>query len=268
MSEKIAKEGKTGSNSNGGYSAPIVYKAFAMLQEVAQNPGSLGISDLSRLLNMNKSTVFGVTQALLDLGALRQDGTNKKFKLGPALIQLGNQSLAGISLRSLARPFMVKLAEEFKETVFLGRIDEYGITIIEKAESPADLKVSAPVGARIPFFAAAVAKTFLASLDEPQQRQILQERTLPKFTDKSITDEEEYVAELKRVREAGFATDFEEYIHGVHAVSVPLLDARGWLIAAIWVVGFSTAFPEEKMLKVAAAAKVAVEEIRSMMEGS
>lgn len=263
MSEQRVKESK-----GSGYSAPIVYKAFAVLKEVAKDPGSLGISDLSRVLNMNKSTLFGVTQALLDLGALRQDGTNKKFKLGPALIQLGNQSLAGISLRSLARPFMVKLAEEFMQTVFLGRIDEYGITIIEKAESPADLKVSAPVGARIPFFAAAVAKTFLASFDEFQQRRILQERTIPKFTEKSITDEDEYVAELKRVRAAGFATDFEEYIHGVHAVSVPLLDARGWLIAAIWVVGFSTAFPEEKMLKVAAAAKAAVKEISSMMEGS
>lgn len=266
MNERIVKEGHSNGNSN-AYSAPIVYKAFAVLQEVAKTPGSLGISDLSRVLNINKSTVFGVTQALLDLGALRQDGASKKFRLGPALIQLGNQSLAGISLRSLARPFMLKLAEEFEQTVFLGRFDEYGITIIEKAESPVELKVSAPVGARIPFFAGAAAKSFLASLDKPQQRRILQERTLPKFTDKSITDEDEYLVELERVREAGFATDFEEYIHGVHAVSVPLLDARGWLVAAIWIVGFSSSFQREKMFRAAEAAKAGIEEISSMMEG-
>lgn len=263
MSERVLKEG----NSSNGYSAPIVYKAFAVLQEVAKAPGSLGVSDLSRSLNINKSTVFGVTQALLDIGALRQDGSSKKFRLGPTLIQLGNQSLAGISLRSLARPFMLKLAEDFEQTVFLGRFDEYGITIIEKAESPVELKVSAPVGARIPFFAGAAAKSFLASLDEHQQRRILQERTIPRFTDKSITDEEEYLEELKRVRAVGFATDFEEYIHGVHAVSVPLLDARGWLVAAIWIVGFSTSFPEEKMLRAAEAAKAAIKEISLVMEG-
>ena len=249
-----------------GYSAPIVYKAFVVLQEVSKSPGSLGVSDLSRLLNMNKSTVFGIAQALLDLGALRQDPATKKFRLGPALIQLGNQSLAGISLRSLARPLMEKLAQDFEETVFLGRFDEYGITIIEKADSPAELRVSAPVGARIPFFAGAAAKAFLASLDEAAQKRILSERILPKFTDKSITDQTEYLAELKRVRERGYATDFEEYIHGVNAVSVPLLDVRGWLVAAIWIVGFSASFTAEKMLKAAEEAKKVALKIAEFMD--
>lgn len=252
--------GAVPAKESSGYSAPIIYKAFAILQEVSKDQGNLGISDLSRLLNINKSTVYGIIQAFLDLGVLRQD-ESKKYRLGPTLNQLGNQSLVGISLRALARPYMTKIAHEFGQTVFLVRFDEYGITIIESAESPLELKFTAPVGTRIPFFAGAPPKAFLLYLEEQVQLRILQERTLPKFTDKSILDEEVYMAELKKSRHQGYATDFGEYMEGVNAISVPLSDTRGILLAALWIVGLSSSFNEQKMQEVAMAAKEAAAKI-------
>ncbi len=247
------------------YSAPMVYKSFTILKEVAKAQGTLGVSDISRLLNFNKSTVYGVTQAFLDLGVLRQDESTKKFRLGPALVQLSNQSLGAVSIRSIARSFMNKLAHDFEGTVFLGRFDEYGITIVEKADSPLDLKISAPVGTRLSFFAGSPAKSFLASLNETSQRRIITERTLPKFTEKTIIDVEEYLAELKQVHKQGYATDFEEYMHGVNAVSVPIIDKRGLLLAAIWIVGFSNSLTNEKILLAAEAAKEVSREISELV---
>lgn len=243
-----------------GYSAPILYKAFAILQEVAKEQGKLGISDLFRLLNINKSTVYGIIQAFLDLGVLRQD-ESKKYRLGPTLNQLANQSLVGISLRALARPYMTKIAHEFGQTVFLVRFDEYGITIVESAESPLKLKFTAPVGTRIPFFAGSPPKAFLANLEEQAQLRIIRERTLPKFTDKSIMNVDVYVAELKKSRQQGYATDFSEYMEGVNSVSVPLSDAQGIILAALWIVGLGNSFSEQKMREVAIAAMEAAERI-------
>ena len=76
------------------YSAPIIYKAFAILEEIAANRNGLGISDLARRLNMSKGTVHGIIKALLDLGVVTQ-GSLKKFSLGPALIKLGSLAMAG-----------------------------------------------------------------------------------------------------------------------------------------------------------------------------
>ncbi|MFZ5646746.1 MAG: IclR family transcriptional regulator [Bacillota bacterium] len=230
-----------------GYSAPLVYKVFAILQEIAGSDSELGISEISRRLNISKSTVYGITQALTELGVIMQDPGTKKFRLGPTLIKLGSRALAGIDIRSVARPIMEELSERFRETIFLGTFDEKGITIIEKAESPAELKISAPVGTRIPVFAGAAGKVFLSGLKEQAVRNILSQKPIPAFTENTVTDPENYIGELRAVRREGYATDHEEYIRGVNAICVPVLDPLGKHLAAMWMVGFVHSFSGEKM---------------------
>lgn len=249
-----------------GYNAPIVYKAFAVLEEVARAQSEMGIIDLARRLDISKSTIYGIIRALTDLDVLRMDAETKKFKLGPTLVHLGNQALAGVDLRSIVRPFMDELCQEFNETVFLGTYHDYNITIIEKADRPQELKISAPVGTRIPIFAGAAGKVFLAGLKEGALGRILKERSLPNYTENSITDPQEYWKELEKVRHQGYATDFEEYIQGVNAVSVPLLDTWGWPVAALWMVGFSHSFTREKVEKASLAAAGVAARLKEMLK--
>ena len=197
---------------NTGYNAPILYRTFDILEKIADSPSELGISDLARSLTIPKSTVYGIIQALLDIGAIRQDGKTNKFMLGPTLVRLGNQALAGVNLRTTARPFMEKLSEDFNVTVFMGVFDEHGITIIERADSPQEFKISAPIGARIPVFAGASGKVFLASMRKKMLDTLLKERSIPRFTETSITDPSQYRQELEKVRREGYASDFEEYM--------------------------------------------------------
>ena len=228
-----------------GYSAPILYKAFDMLKEIAGSPEKKGISDLARELNMSKGTLYGIAQAFLDLGVITQN-TSKKFSLGPTLVELGTRAFAGDDLRVLLRPAMEDLFHEFKETVFLGVSDGEKITIIEKVDSPSGLKLSAPVGSRIPLVAGAAGKVILASFSDQELTRILRD-PLPGFTDNSITDKSEYIEEIKKVREQGYATDFEEYIQGVNAVCAPVTGIYGQATAAIWMVGFSNTLDRKKV---------------------
>lgn len=229
------------------YSAPILYKAFAVLDEIGADQQKMGISDLARKLNMSKGTLHGITQAFLDLGVITQD-SNKKFSLGPSLIELGNKALAGDDLRVLLRPFLEELYDQFKETVFLGTSDGEKITIIEKVESASGLKISAPVGTRIPLIAGAAGKVFLSALSDQGLQGVLRDY-LPEFTEKSITDRTEFIAEIKKVREQGYSTDFGEYIQGVNAVCVPIKDIYGQTKAAIWMVGFSNTLNKDKIYR-------------------
>ena len=244
--KKIEKLAEKKENS-AGYNAPLIYKAFALLEEVATNQSEQGISDLSRKLNISKSTIFGITQALLDLGVLRQDSVSKKFSLGPTLIKLGHKALTGADLRSIVLPYMDVLSQKYKETVFLGTFDETGITIIEKSDSPAALKITSPVGTRIPMYAGAAGKVFLSSLPEPALQKIFKTKPLPRYTENSITDFGEYRKELQKVRESSVATDFEEYLRGVNAICVPILRDPMDPVGAIWMVGFSYSFTGEKL---------------------
>lgn len=250
-----------------GYSAPLVYKVFAILQEIAGSDYEMGISDLSRRLNISKSTVYGITQALSDLGAVIQDPGTKKFRLGPTLIRLGSRALAGIDIRSVARPIMEELSGRFKETIFLGTFDIKGITIIEKSESPAELKISAPVGTRIPVFAGAAGKVFLSGLTDQSVKNILSQKPIPGFTGNTVTDPEKYFEELLTVRLKGYATDYEEYIRGVNAICVPVTDPLGKHLAAMWMVGFVHSFGGEKMSQAIEATMEAAVRIGHMLGG-
>lgn len=245
--------------NNSTYKAPILYKAFAILEEVASSQEELGISDLSRRLDISKSTVYGITNALTELGALRYNEEKKKYRLGPTLLQLGNQVIPGVDLRTIAKPFMTELSNEFKETIFIGTFSDKGITIIEKADSPQDLKISAPIGTRIPIFAGAAGKIFLAHAQEKLLQKVFAENKPTKYTENTITSRESYLKELEAVRGQGYATDFEEYIPGVNAISVPIFDQWGSIVSALWMVGFKHSFNGDKVNQaIDAATKAAV----------
>jgi len=229
------------------YNAPLVYKAFSILTEVADAPSQLGISDLSHILDISKSTVYGITKALIDVGALHQEQETKKFRLGPVLVRLGNQALGGMDIRAVARPLMEELSQKFRETVFLGTFDGKRITIIEKADSPAELKISAQIGMRIPIYAGAAGKVFLAGLSENDVKKLLKEKPIRHFTENTITDPEKYLEELQNVRRLGYATDFDEYIRGVNAICVPLPNSGRYPDTALWMVGFSSSFTGENV---------------------
>ncbi len=248
-----------------GYSAPILYKAFAVLKEIADDQSGLGISDLARKLNMSKGTMHGIILALTDLEVITQDA-NKKFRLGPTLIQLGNRALAGGDMRLLARPFMEQLFGEFKETIFLGTFDGKRITIIEKVDNPFELKISAPIGTRIPLFAGATGRVFLSGLTEQELQAILAEKSLPEFTSNSVTDPGVYIKEIEKVRKQGYSTDYEEYIKGVNAVCVPISDAHDRIVAAIWMVGFAETFKGDRLNRAITAMLLAAQNINKMIK--
>ncbi len=228
------------------YQAPSVKKAFQILHLIARNPEGLGISDLSRLLNLSKGTVHGVISALESFGAVVRDPGSKKYHLGITLLELGRQFYEQIELRHLARPHMEQLMEATGATVFIGVLNINRITILDVVESNNDLKITSPVGTTISIFAGAAGKVMLASLPEEEARRIVMERELPAFTPNSITDPSLYLQEIDRVKKQGFATDYEEYLTGVWAAAAPI---KGWrqFRSAIWAVGFKTALNNRGM---------------------
>ena len=81
---------------------------------------------------------------------------------------------------------------------------------------------------------------------------LIQDKGLPRFTGKSITQATEYLNELDRVRRLGYALDNEEYLPGVKAVAVGLGNLQG-LPMAVWVVGFASEMEEAGMGQIVSA---------------
>jgi DNA-binding IclR family transcriptional regulator len=244
------------------YKAPIVKKAFLVLRLLSKSDRGLTVSDLARQLKIGKSTVLGIVSALEDAGAVARDEATKRYSLGLTLFELGSAVGARIDLKDLARPHMEALMEKTGESVFLGARSGDAVTILDTVESTKDLKITAPVGTRIPLLAGAIGKAFLASL--PAER--VRVGKLRRFTPNSITDVGRYLREVDKARRDGYALDDEEYIRGVRAVAVIIANG-GSRTSAIWVVGFTPSMSGEKMKRIAEETKRTADAIgRSLRE--
>jgi len=246
------------------YRAPAVVKAFALMEEVAKEPGRLGISELARRLGLPKSTVHGLVRVLLEQEALVRGPDHRGFRLGPRLYRLGRVAAVNLSLEALVQPYLEALSRELEETVFLGTCNGQGITITAKADSPKEFKLTAPVGTKLPLLAGATAKVFLSTRDEKEVAALLTEKPLPRFTEHSITDSQEFLRQVREAREKGYALDCEEYLRGVNAVCVLLPLAGRTQPSALWVVGFSRSLTPEKMQQAVAAGKRVADELRQL----
>ncbi|THB81476.1 MAG: IclR family transcriptional regulator [Desulfobacteraceae bacterium] len=228
------------------YQAPIVKKAFDILKAISRSREGLSISDLSKKLDIGKSTVHGIMAALEAQGAIIRDPVSKRFSSGPTLIELGRLTHERIDLKKIARPFLEELMETCEESVFLGIRNGDHATVIDIVESKKDFKITSPIGTSIPILAGAIGKVFLSQLPRSEATAFLEDKSLPRFTTNSITSKTTYLRELQRVRQNGYALDDEEYISGVRAVASPVGGFSEGL-AAIWVVGFKAGLRSEKI---------------------
>lgn len=213
---------------------------------ISDTERGLGISELSKSLGISKGTIHGITSALEEIGVLIRDPFTKKYNLGYALVELRKKGLSRIPLREVARRHMEELVEDTDETVFLGILKDDHILILDVAESTKELKITSPSGTKIPLTAGATGKVFLAYMEEKSALRYLTANGLVKYTESSITDLDRYLQEIKEVRKKGFATDHEEYLQGVKAVAA-LIRTQGPVLAAVWVVGFSSSITVDKM---------------------
>ena len=182
-----------------------------------------GVSEISRLLDLNKSTTHNILNTLAYHHFLIQNDTTRRYRLGPALTELGSLVRSQIDMRAVARPYMRRLVEQTNATILLGIRDGATITIVDKAEPLANVWVAASIGMRIPFCAGAFGKAFLAFLPDETVNQLLVNPGLIAFTSTSITGVEQYRIALNVVRTQGYAVDDnQEYLLDVGAISVPV----------------------------------------------
>jgi DNA-binding IclR family transcriptional regulator len=87
---------------------------------------------------------------------------------------------------------------------------------------------------------------------------------LKRYTPRSIVEPKRLLKEVKEARTRGCAIDDEEYLAGVRAVAA-VIQMPSLLLAAIWVVGFTSSLNDTKMERVVSEIRKAAQEISRAM---
>ena len=222
------------------YMIPVVASTFRVLEELSKS-GALGLNDVTIRTGVSKSTVFRILTSLTRLGYVVRD-TDRSYYISHTLSGLMSELATVEALRRAALPYMLKLRDEYGETVNLGQLQLDKVVYVEVVPSEFALRLHERAGATVCAHASALGKAILAFSPPDMVEGLFRGRELEMFTHNTITDPDKLIAELRRVREHGYALDRGEISLLASCVAAPILDGRGRALAAISVSGPSSRF--------------------------
>lgn len=213
-----------------------VDRATRILRALGSGTARLGVTELAERLGIAKATIHGLVRTLERQEFVEQDPGTGKYRLGPAMLQLGNAFLDNHELRSRSLLLADSLASRVGEAVRVGVLNGATMLIVHHVFRPDDSVQILEVGASIPWHACALGKANVAYLDAAR-RDALLEGGLPALTGRTITDAQRLREELSAVTRDGYALEDQEAIVGEAEIAAPVFDHRGVPAGAVGLVG-------------------------------
>ncbi len=250
-----------------GNAVRSVDRAAALLLALGESSGEAGVTELARRLGLHKSTASRLLATLQRRGLVEQDEETGKYRLGLVVIRLAERAERTLDLKGIAWPDLERLARATRETVSLGIVEGDAYLTVAQVDGPNMIAQPDWTGRTTPLHCIASGKVLLAAMAERDVMRIARPG-LAARTERTITTLEVLMEELAKVRRRGFATAFSEWIAGTNAVAVPILDARGRVIASIGIWGPSFRVTPARVAELVTAARSAAASITTRLGGS
>ncbi len=232
--------------NKGQYVVHNVETAFKILFFLAENPNS-PLEHIKQNIKGTSQQIDKILEVLVERGYIYFNKKKKTFSLGIKNFEIGHSYLSHIEIRKISRPYLHKLGDFINENVYLATMSNWEVVYIDAYEIDRTVVVKSRVGKLLPAYASASGKIHLAYLSDDELEEFFKEVEFRKFTPKTITDKDELLQHLKKVKEQGYAIDDEEWEKEVRCLSVPIRNYSGKVIAAITLSAPAYRLPFEKI---------------------
>lgn len=237
-------------NSKPNYTIGSAEKVCDILLALCRNGSPMGVSELGRELDYTKSTVHKLLLTLEYKGLVEQDLETSKYGLSLNFALMLQNYLNTDNLMAKIRPQMMRLVEKFDETTHLGVYRNGELVIVAKQEANRSVRVTSCVGKVSNLFCTSIGKVILSNLSDEEQTNLIAAYSFPRYTANTITNPDDFMAELKQIREQGYATDNEEYEEGIRCIAVPVFGGYHNLYGAISMTGPKFRMTDEKIAQI------------------
>jgi IclR family KDG regulon transcriptional repressor len=214
------------------YNVRAVERAMQILSSFDVRQAELGVSEIAEATGLHKATTHRLLMTLFNGGFLERTADGERFRLGLRLVELGLGALRSLDFRRAAFPYMQGLVGRFQEICTLSIFDRGQVLYVEVVHSERSLTIAARVGRHLPTHCTASGKVLLAFLP-PEVVEPILNAPLAAYTEKTITSPGRLRQELEAVRGRGYALADEEFEVGIWAISAPVRDIGGNVIAAM-----------------------------------
>ncbi len=209
---------------------------MAVFDHLSSQPGAT-LSQIAEDLDQSVATVYRVLVTLGGRGLTEIDPETQLWHVGPNAFVIGARYLRRTSLAERARPILRNLMETTGETANLGIPRGASVLFAGQVECHQPIRAFFPPGTLSPMYASGIGKALLANMPDDTRARIIENHELTEFTPYTLTDPAALMADLKAIRERGFAIDNEEKNAGMRCIAAPVFDWQDEAVAGVSVSG-------------------------------
>ena len=211
-----------------------IVRAVKILEILSNNKEGTSLIELSKTLEIPKSSTHEIIQTLLKLKLAETNVYNPKlYVLGSKAFSIGSKYISTNDIIHFGSHHLREVADKYNKTGFIGFLDDDKVVYVYKWQSPQAKLASCDLGTRHPVYCTSLGKALLAYLPKDKSEEIISKTEFVKKTENTIMSPEKLMEELELTRRRGYSVDNREVENHVACYGAPVFDNYGNVVAAI-----------------------------------
>lgn len=213
----------------------FVGKVLDILELISKNPQGLTCTEIHKALNLPKSSVYDILQALYKKDAIYyNDEKLKTYVIGSRMFAIGSVYTKNSSFINISKPLLEDFSEKHNLICYGSKRISEKIVSVYKYETLKSKIQMADEGMEVTkFHSTAIGKAFLAFDNFP-----IPDR-LTSYTKNTITDIGELAKELEDIKQKGYSVENSETEEHIKGFAVPIYNFEKRVCGVISAYGLS-----------------------------
>ncbi|MFD0944543.1 IclR family transcriptional regulator [Savagea faecisuis] len=246
------------------YFVQSVKNALRVLKLFTPKTPQLSVTDISKTLNLPKSTTHRLIKELVVEGFLRQDEKNAKYMLGFSILGLGGVVRSHKEIYLEAQPLLAQLVDRFQLPVHICVMEQRNIVYLMREMGEIPMKLITKTGRRNDLHCTAEGLAILAFKSKPVIESVLMQ-PLKKYTQYTLTDADALKEEILNVHYKQFAITKNTYAIGYSSYAAPIQDYTGEVVSSLAIIAKNNYFQLHEEEDIIEAMKETAKEISELL---
>lgn len=250
---------------NDRYTVPGLERGLRILGEFSRREPVLTAPEIARRLGVPRSTVFRLLVTLENMGFVERTGDGRAHRLGVAVLRLGFEYLASLSINELGRPILERLRDDTGHAASLVVRDGRDIVYIQRAAPTSPFASSVNVGTRLPAHATVLGHVLLGDLSLAQLRALYPEARLEGSSPNTPTNADALFELVQQTRTRGHVLAEGFFEPHISTVAAPVHGEHSHVVAAVGLTIPGGQIEEDKRAALVAAVRGAAVQLSTLL---
>lgn len=207
-------------------------KVLDLLEIMATSSKAMTISEISKALNITRATAYSIVKLLISKNYIEKTGDDNKYSIGYKFYQIGSLYPMKYLYVKAAEKHIEQMSKKWEIKINLGTLKPPLVVVI-LLTMDTSLIPKMVFGHVMPSHASSLGKLLLAYEEHDDVRKGLADIELKKYAPKTITNLDDLIIEIEKIKEQGYSIELEELSPRHACISAPIRDMSGEVIAGV-----------------------------------